>query len=168
MHFPGPREVLDQRRVRASPETRFGPVRGCPFAQFEREVTGERIRDKVAAAKKKGSRMRGPVPLGYAVRDKNLVVLEPEALQVRLIFRRYLELGCLTRLARDRRERGLRTKVSQWRDRTSRGGIAFTTGPLAYLLGNRIYVGEGVHTGRHYAGVHEPILARELFEAVRQ
>jgi DNA invertase Pin-like site-specific DNA recombinase len=65
------------------------------FAQFEREVTGERIRDKIAASKKKGMRMGGPVPLGYQVKDKKLVVHEPEAEQVRLIFSRYLELKCL-------------------------------------------------------------------------
>src|SRR5215218_5987297 len=69
------------------------------FAQFEREVTGERIRDKIAASKKKGMRMGGPVPLGYQVKDKKLVVYEPEAEQVRLIFGRYLELKCLTPLA---------------------------------------------------------------------
>src|SRR5688500_19052733 len=81
------------------------------FAQFEREVTGERIRDKIAASKKKGMRMGGPVPLGYEVRDKKLVVHEPEAEQIRLIFRRYLDLGCLTKLAQALREEGICTKV---------------------------------------------------------
>src|SRR3954449_2841246 len=71
------------------------------FAQFEREVTGERIRDKIAASKKRGMRVGGPVPLGYEVRDKRLVPHAREAEQVRLIFRRYLELGCLTALMRD-------------------------------------------------------------------
>jgi DNA invertase Pin-like site-specific DNA recombinase len=81
------------------------------FAQFEREVTGERIRDKIAASKKKGMRMSGPVPLGYQVKDKKLIVHEPEAEQVRLIFSRYLELKSLTALARDLQERGIVTKV---------------------------------------------------------
>src|SRR3954452_22328023 len=104
------------------------------FAQFEREVTGERIRDKIAASKKKGMRVGGPVPLGYGVKDKKLVIDTTEADQVRLIFGRYLELGCLTGLARDLRDRGTVTKVSRRRDGSTRGGIPFTKGPLAYLL----------------------------------
>ncbi len=76
------------------------------FAQFEREVTGERIRDKIAASKQKGMRMGGPVPLGYEVRDKKLVIHPDEADQVQLIFKRYGELGCLTKLARSLREGG--------------------------------------------------------------
>ncbi|MEE1657861.1 recombinase family protein [Microvirga sp. CF3062] len=137
------------------------------FAQFEREVTGERIRDKIAASKKKGMRMGGPVPLGYQVKDKKLVVHEPEAEQVRLIFSRYLELKCLTALARDLRERGIVTKVSRRRDGSIRGGIAFTKGPLAYLLRNRTYVGEVIHKGQHYPGEQEPIVSRHLFDAVQ-
>ena len=88
------------------------------FAQFEREVTGERIRDKIAASKQKGMRMGGPVPLGYEVRDKKLVIHPDEADQVRLIFKSYRELGCLTKLARSLREEGIRTKVSRRRDGT--------------------------------------------------
>jgi DNA invertase Pin-like site-specific DNA recombinase len=138
------------------------------FAQFEREVTGERIRDKIAASKKKGMRMGGPVPLGYQVKDKKLVVHEPEAEQVRLIFSRYLELKCLTALARDLRERGIVTKVSHRRDGSIRGGIAFTKGPLAYLLRNRAYIGEVIHKGQHYPGEQEPIVPHDLFEAVQE
>ncbi|WP_262269612.1 recombinase family protein [Microvirga yunnanensis] len=137
------------------------------FAQFEREVTGERIRDKIAASKKKGMRMGGPVPLGYIVQDKKLIVHEQEAEQVRLIFRRYLELKCLTALARDLRERGVVTKVSHRRDGSTRGGITFTKGPLAYLLHNRAYIGEVIHKGQHYPGEHAPIIPRELFDAVQ-
>jgi site-specific DNA recombinase len=136
------------------------------FAQFEREVTGERIRDKIAASKKKGMRVGGPVPLGYEVKDKKLVVHEPEAEQVRLIFKRYLELGCLTALVRDLHEQGIVTKVSLRRDRSTRGGIPFTKGPLTYLLRNRTYIGDVIHKGQHYPGEHEPTLSRELFEAV--
>jgi DNA invertase Pin-like site-specific DNA recombinase len=137
------------------------------FAQFEREVTGERIRDKIAASKKKGMRMGGPVPLGYQVKDKKLVLHEPEAEQVCLIFSRYLELKCLTALARDLRERGIHTKVSHRRDGSIRGGIAFTKGPLAYLLRNRAYIGEVIHKGQYYPGEQEPIVSRDLFEAVQ-
>ena len=100
------------------------------FAQFEREVTAERIRDKVAASKKKGLRMGGPVPLGYTVREKKLIACPIEAEQVRGIFARYLDLGCLNALAADLRERGVLTKVSPRRDGTSRGGIPFSKGPL--------------------------------------
>jgi site-specific DNA recombinase len=137
------------------------------FAQFEREVTGERIRDKIAASKKKGMRMGGPVPLGYQVKDKKLIVHEPEAEQVRLIFRRYLELKCLTALARDLQERGIVTKVSRRRDGSIRGGIPFTKGPLAYLLRNRAYIGEVIHKEQYYPGEQEPVVPRDLFQAVQ-
>ena len=82
------------------------------FAQFEREVTGERIRDKIAASKRKGIRMGGPVPLGYDVKEKKLQANAKEVTQVRLIFQRYLDLGCLTKLTKDLRDRGIRTKRS--------------------------------------------------------
>ncbi|AWN42748.1 recombinase family protein [Methylobacterium durans] len=137
------------------------------FAQFEREVTAERIRDKIAASKRKGLRMGGPVALGYAARDKKLVIDPAEAEQVRGIFARYLELGCLSALAADLRERGMLTKSSVRRDGTDRGGIPFSKGPLAYLLRNRVYIGEVVHKGQHYRGEHEAIVPRELFEAVQ-
>src|ERR687895_1288344 len=86
------------------------------FAQFEREVTGERIRDKIAASKKKGMRVGGPVPLGYDVKDKKLVVNEQEAERVRFIFQRYLELKSLNALCRDLEERGIVTKISRRAD----------------------------------------------------
>jgi site-specific DNA recombinase len=137
------------------------------FAQFEREVTAERIRDKIAASKKKGLRMGGPVPLGYKVREKKLVIDLAEAEQVQGIFARYLELGCLNTLAADLRERGVLTKVSPRRDGTSRGGIPFSKGPLANLLRNRTYIGEVIHEGQHDRGEHAPIVSPELFEAVQ-
>ena len=115
------------------------------FAQFEREVTGERIRDKIAASKKKGMWMGGPVPLGYRVQDRKLVIDEAEAETVRLIFQRYLELGSLTLLLQDLRSRGIRTKERQLSNGSVRGGIPFTRGPLAYLLKNRTYLGEIIH-----------------------
>lgn len=137
------------------------------FAQFEREVTGERIRDKIAASKKKGLRMGGPVPLGYDTEDKKLVINPAEAETIRFIFRRYLELRSLTGLLRELRERGLTTKISKLRDGTQRGGVPFSKGPLAYLLRNRVYIGDVCHKGQHYSGHHPPIIALEQFEAVQ-
>lgn len=137
------------------------------FAQFEREVTGERIRDKIAASKKKGMRMGGPVPLGYKVQDKKLIMHEQEDEQVRLIFCRYLELKCLSALARDLHARGIVTKVARRRDGSVRGGIPFTKGPLAYLLRNRAYIGKVIHKGQYYPGEQEPIVPHDLFEAVQ-
>ena len=137
------------------------------FAQFEREVTAERIRDKIAASKRKGMRMGGPVPLGYRVHDKKLVPCPDEGPRVRAIFERYLALGCLNGLAADLQGRGILTKRTPRRDGTVRGGIAFTKGPLAYLLRNRVYIGEVIHKDRHYPGEHEGIVPRELFDAVQ-
>jgi hypothetical protein len=138
------------------------------FAQYEREVTGERIRDKITASKKKGMRMGGPVPLGYDVLDKKLVINPREAQRVRTIFRRYLDLGSLTALAQDLRRRRIVTKISRRADGSVRGGIAFTKGPLACLLRNRTYVGEVSHKGKHYPGEHEAILDADLFGAVQK
>ncbi|MHC2020268.1 recombinase family protein [Methylobacterium sp. CM6247] len=137
------------------------------FAQFEREVTAERIRDKIAASKRKGMRMGGPVPLGYRVHDKKLVPCPDEGPRVRAIFERYLALGCLNGLAVDLQVQGILTKRTPRRDGTIRGGIAFTKGPLAYLLRNRVYIGEVIHKDRHYPGEHEGIVPRELFDAVQ-
>jgi len=137
------------------------------FAQFEREVTGERIRDKIAASKKKGIWMGGHVPLGYRIADGKLVVEEAEAATVHLIFERYLALGSLTPLLSELRLQGIVTKQRQHADGTVRGGIPFTRGPLGYLLKNRTYIGETVHRGQSYAGEHGAIIARELFEAVQ-
>jgi DNA invertase Pin-like site-specific DNA recombinase len=138
------------------------------FAQFEREVTGERIRDKIAASKKKGIWMGGHVPLGYRIESGKLVVDEAETATVRLIFERYLALGSLTPVLRGLRQQGIVTKQRPLANGTVRGGIAFTRGPLAYLLKNRTYIGETVHRGQSYPGEHEAIIARELFEAVQE
>jgi site-specific DNA recombinase len=96
------------------------------FAQFEREVTGERIRDKIAASKRRGLWVGGMVPLGYVSRDKKLVIEEKEAEAVRTIFRRYLELGSIGLLLTDLRERGIVTKVRHLGDGRTLGGIPFT------------------------------------------
>jgi site-specific DNA recombinase len=112
------------------------------FAQFEREVTGERIRDKIAASKKKGIWMGGIVPLGYRVVQRKLVVDEDEARTVRLVFERYLALGSLARLQRELRERGIITRERRMSSGRVVGGVPLTNGPLAHLLRNRVYLGE--------------------------
>ena len=106
------------------------------FAQFEREVTGERIRDKIAASKKKGIWVGGVVPLGYRVVERKLVVDEKEAKTVKLIFDRYIELGSIQALLQDLRERGVVTRRRTLATGRTIGGIPFTKGPLAYLLKN--------------------------------
>jgi site-specific DNA recombinase len=138
------------------------------FAQFEHEVTGERIRDKIAASKRKGIWVGGNVPLGYESRDKKLVVHEDEAERVRTIFRRYLELGSIGALLSDLRDRGIVSKTRTRPDGSTVGGIPFTRGPLAYLLHNRCYIGEVVHRGQVYPGEHQAILDRDVFEAVQR
>lgn len=112
-------------------------------------------------------RVGGPVALGYTVQDKKLVAEPQEADAVRLIFNRYLEVDCLTRLVDDLRHRNIVTKQSHRRDGSVRGGIAFTKGPLGYLLRNRVYAGEVKHKGRYYPGEHEPIVPADLFDAVQ-
>jgi DNA invertase Pin-like site-specific DNA recombinase len=136
------------------------------FAQFEREVIGERVRDKIAASTRKGIWVGGPVPLGYRCIDKKLVVVPQEAETVRTIFRRYLELGSMGALIEDLDHRGIRTKAVARSNGRVRGGIRFGVGPLAHLLKNRFYIGEVVYRGEVHAGEHEPILDRDLFEAV--
>jgi site-specific DNA recombinase len=138
------------------------------FAQFEREVTGERIRDKIAASKRKGIRMGGPVPLGYELDNKRLVINKQEAERVRYIFRRYLELGSLGKLLADLRQQRVYTKATKRKDGSWRGGIGFTKGPLVHLLKNRVYVGELVHKDKYFPGQHEAIVDRALFDDVQE
>jgi len=137
------------------------------FAQFEREVTGERIRDKIAASKKNGLWMGGPVPLGYDLRDRKLIINLGEAEQVRHIFRRYAALPSLRALAEELARDGYRTKRRVYRDGRIVGDIPFTAGPLAYLLQNRIYRGEVVHKGTPYPGEHEAIIDEPLWDIVQ-
>ena len=138
------------------------------FAQFEREVTSERIRDKIAASKRKGIWVGGNLPLGYEMKDGKIAVVEEEAEQVRLIFRRYLELGSVNELVRDLRERNIRTKTKKLSTGATRGGIPFGRGALYYLLSNQFYIGEVKYKGEILSGEQPPILDRALFEAVRQ
>ena len=137
------------------------------FAQFEREVIGERVRDKIAASKRKGLWVGGPVPLGYRCIDKKLEVVPEEAEAVRTIFTRYLELGSIGALLAELDRRGIRTKVNGRRDGGRSGGIRFGVGSLAHLLKNRFYIGEITYRGEVHHGEHEPILTRDLFEAVQ-
>src|SRR5205807_9468580 len=137
------------------------------FAQFEREVIGERVRDKIAASKRKGIWIGGPVPHGYRCIDKKLVVLPQEAETVRAIFTQYLELGSMGALIEDLDRRGIKTKANGRTDGRQRGGIRFGVGSLAHLLKNRFYIGEVVYRGEAHRGEHAPILDRDLFEAVQ-
>lgn len=126
------------------------------FAQFEREVIGERIRDKFAASRKKGMWMGGYVPLGYDVRDRKLVINEEEAKTVRMIFERFVTIGSATRLAKALAAEGVVNKRGRLIDK----------GFLYKLINNRIYIGEAVHKGTSYPGEHEAIIDRELWDAV--
>ena len=138
------------------------------FAQFEREVTGERIRDKIAASKRRGMWVGGIVPLGYEVRERKLVVREDEAQTIRLIFERYLALGSLPALQRDLRERGMVTRRRTLSSGRTVGGVPLTNGPLAHILRNRVYLGELNHKGASYPGEHAAIVTRALFDAVQE
>jgi site-specific DNA recombinase len=137
------------------------------FAQFEREVTAERIRDKVAASKRKGIWVGGMVPLGYKLKDGKLLIVEEEAELVRTIFQQYLELGSVNRLVVDLRERGFRTKIRLLSTGATRGGILFTQGPLFYMLRNRFYIGEVLYKNEICPGSQPPLLDRDLFQAVQ-
>ena len=137
------------------------------FAQFEREVTSERIRDKIAASKRKGLWVGGMAPLGYETKDRRIVVVEEEAERVRTIFRSYLTLGSLNLVMADLRHRGIVTKLRTLKTGRSVGGIPFTRGPLAYLLRNRFYIGEVVFRGEVFPGEQPALLDRDLFDAVQ-
>ncbi|MDG4591490.1 MAG: recombinase family protein [Defluviicoccus sp.] len=126
------------------------------FAQFEREVIGERIRDKFAASRARGMWMGGHPPLGYDVKDRKLVVNEAEATVVRMIFERFLKLGSATVLVR-----GLTTEGV-----TNKRGKAIDKGFLYKLLNNRVYLGEAVHKGVAHPGEHTAIIDRELWDKV--
>jgi site-specific DNA recombinase len=126
------------------------------FAQFEREVTGERIRDKFAASRAKGMWMGGFVPWGYDVIDRKLVINEAEAAQVRAVFQRFTELGSATLLTRELVAKDVRTKR----------GKPIDKGFLYKLFRNRVYLGEAVHKGTSYPGEHQAIIDQPLWEAV--
>jgi site-specific DNA recombinase len=137
------------------------------FAQFEREVTSERIRDKIAASKRKGLWVGGMAPLGYDTKDRKISVNAAEADRVRTIFRSYLKLGSLGLLMAELRTKGVVTKVRSLKTGEAVGGNAFTRGPLAHLLRNRFYIGEVSFKGEILAGEQPAIVDRDLFEAVQ-
>jgi site-specific DNA recombinase len=138
------------------------------FAQFEREVTSERIRDKIAASKRKGLWVGGTLPLGYHMKDDKIAIIEEEAERVRLIYRRYLELGGVNALVRDLRERNIRTKPRLLATGATRGGVLFGRGSLFYLLRNRFYIGEVKYKDEILPGEQPAIMDRALFDAVQQ
>ena len=137
------------------------------FAQFEREVIGERIRDKIAASKRKGMWMGGIPPLGYRAQDGKLLVIESEAEIVRIIFRRYAELGSVRLLKEELEARGIKSK--SWTTASGRrvGGKPFSRGALYLMLQNRLYRGEIVHKGQSHPGEHTPIIDQPLWDAVQ-
>ncbi len=137
------------------------------FAQFEREVTGERIRDKIAASKARGIWMGGNIPLGYDLGDRLLVPNECEAKTVRHIYQRYLEMKSLPALAKDLTAAGILTKRWVSRNGVIHGGIPFNCSGLSLILKNRIYLGEIVHCGRAHNGEHKAIIDKDLFDAVQ-
>ena len=137
------------------------------FAQFEREVIGERVRDKIAASKRKGIWVGGPVPLGYRVADKKLQIVPEEARIVRTIFETYLHVGSIGALIPALREQGVRPKGRQLADGRIVAADEFMRGPLGHLLRNRCYVGEIAYRGEVHKGEHDAILDRNLFDAVQ-
>jgi site-specific DNA recombinase len=137
------------------------------FAQFEREVTSERIRDKISASKRKGLWVGGMVPLGYDTKGRKITVNEAEAERVRTIFSSYLKLGSINLLMAELRERGIVSKIRKLRTGDKVGGIPFTRGPLAHLLRNRFYIGEVHFKGEVLQGEQPAILDRDLFAAVQ-
>src|SRR5438552_2391061 len=137
------------------------------FAQFEREVTGERIRDKIAASKKKGMWMGGNVPLGYDASERTLVINPAEAETVRRIFALYRELGCVRRVKEAADRLGLRTKCSATAKGTERGGKLFSRGHLYTLLSNPIYTGQIAHKGELHPGQQPALIDDESWSTVR-
>ena len=138
------------------------------FAQFEREVTSERIRDKIAASKKKGMWMGGPVPLGYRLGDRKLVVDDDEAEIVRSIFRRYVELRSVTKLVDELAQQDVRTKVRNYSNGQTVGGVHFGRGSLSQLLQNPIYTGQVSHRGSLHEGEHDSIIDAETWAEVQR
>ena len=126
------------------------------FAQFEREVIGERIRDKFAASRKRGMWMGGFVPMGYDVRDRKLVINEAEAQTVRMIFERFAALGSASTLAR----------ALQVKRVLNKRGKQIDKGFIYKLINNRVYLGEAVHKGTSYHGEHEAIISQEMWDGV--
>lgn len=137
------------------------------FAQFEREVSGERIRDKVAASKRKGMWMGGPVPLGYAVENRKLVIVPAEAKIVRSMFTRYLELHSVHLLQRELEEQGVRTRARAFKGGQISGGCLLGRGAISHMLKNPLYAGKIRYKDELHAGQHEAIIDERTFDAVQ-
>src|SRR6516162_1450467 len=138
------------------------------FAQFEREVRAERIRDKIAASRRRGIWMGGVVPLGYDLREQRLVINPAEAEVVRQIFRRYLDLGCVRLLKEELDRRGVVSKSRSSANGLSQKGYPFSRGALYVVLSNPVYIGEVRHRGVRHPGQHQPIIDRDLWDKVQQ
>ncbi len=130
------------------------------FAQFEREITGERIRDKLAASKRKGMWMGGTPPLGYDVINRRLEINEQEANTVRFLFERFIATRSVTAVAKEAQEQGLRSNIYVSRKGNLREGKPMDKGFIYKLLSNRIYLGEIVHGKESHPGLHTPIIDR--------
>nr|CRH06178.1 Site-specific recombinases [Candidatus Magnetococcus massalia] len=137
------------------------------FAQYEREVTAERIRDKYAASRKRGIWMGGHPPLGYDVQDRKLVINAEEAQQVRLIFKRFIQMGSATLLIKELTEKGITSKTRQLADGRVKGGKPIDKGTLYKILNNRVYLGEVAFKGEVYPGEHAPIIAQAQWDRVQ-
>jgi site-specific DNA recombinase len=137
------------------------------FAQFEREVTGERIRDKIAASKRKGMWMGGTVPLGYDVKDRKLVVNPDDAKMVVRLFKLYLELRCVAKLKARLDQDGIKSKERTSAAGKRSGGSSYYRGALYQILKSRIYLGEIPHRGQNHPGEHTAIVPRELWDRVQ-
>jgi DNA invertase Pin-like site-specific DNA recombinase len=137
------------------------------FAQFEREVIGERVRDKIAASKRKGIWVGGPIPLGYRSVGKKLEIVPEEAALVRKIFENYLRLGSIAELAAALEREGVRPKPRVLASGATIAAPRYMVGPLAHILKNRFYIGDVAYRGEIHKGEHAPILERELFDAVQ-
>ncbi len=136
------------------------------FAQFERELASERVKDKVAASRKKGKWTGGSIPLGYNAIAKKLVINPAEAETVRMMFKRYLALRSFQALIDELNAKGIVSKTRAIKGKQT-GGVPFTYGALAYLLKNRLYLGETGHGGKWFAGEHKPIIDAKTFQAVQ-
>jgi hypothetical protein len=138
------------------------------LARFEREVTGERVRDKIAASKCKGMWMGGLVPLGYEVRERQLAVVESEAATVRLIFQRCCDLGGVRLLKQELDRDGFCSKLRIASNGSGTGEKSFSRGAPYTLLRNPTYVGEVRHEGARYPGQHQPIIERSMWDKTQE
>ena len=138
------------------------------FAQFEREVTGERIRDKITASKKKGLWMGGIPPLGYDVKNRHLIINPTEASLIQRIFTRFTDIQSTTRMYQELQKEGITSKSWTTQDGRFRPGKPIDRGLIYKILNNRTYLGELRHKNQWYPGKHEPIIHQTLWDSVHQ